>query len=372
MVGVSAEARRPRQSPPRSWDRFAAWPRGAAGAALAAIALAMLLAIVTAPVNRPVTSQVAAPSAGAVQRDTDLKLYDAIAERVAAGENYYRSAIAEQRARDFPVRPGLAVRLPTLAHLTAALGSGGMAVLAGLLGLTVAAAWWLRLGIEPGGRDRRPVAIALLAVGTLLGLKPQYLVLHEVWAGLLLALALALHRPGKWRAAWLAAAAAVAVREHALPFVLLMGALAAWRRRWPETAAWAGLAALFGLGLCWHLAQVDALLLPSDRPSPPWLVLRGLRGLTGNLIDSSILQLLPPRLGGPLALLPLIGWAGWKSDLAQTAALLFAGYGLLFMVAGRDNNFYWALMVTPAWFVGLAQTPMALRGLIGAASARRS
>jgi hypothetical protein len=68
-------------------------------------------------------------------------------------------------------------------------------------------------------------------------------------------------------------------------------------------------------------------------------------------------------LAAPLALLPLIGWAGWKSPLGTFAALLCAGYGLLFMIAGRDNNFYWALVVTPVWFVGLAFVPLALRSL---------
>jgi hypothetical protein len=42
------------------------------------------------------------------------------------------------------------------------------------------------------------------------------------------------------------------------------------------------------------------------------------------------------------------------------------------MIAGRANNFYWALVVTPAWFVGYAFLPMALRSLPAAAMERRA
>ncbi|HSG55664.1 MAG TPA: hypothetical protein VLA45_09420 [Paracoccaceae bacterium] len=305
------------------------------------------------------TQTVAEPDA----RDADLALYDEIARRVRAGENYYRVAVEEQRAREFPVRPGLAVRLPTLAFLFGWLGTAGMAVLAGVLMLLTLGVWWLRLGEEPGGDEHRTFALLLLVIGAGTGLKLDYLVLHEVWAGLLLALAFGLHRPGKWGLAWLAAAAALAIREHALPFVLLMTAMAGWRRDWRETAAWGVLALAFVIGLMMHLSQVNLVISPADPASPAWLVLRGLGGLTSNIELSTSLHLLPGWLAAPLVLLPLLGWAGWKSDAGLTGLLLFAGYGLLFMIAGRDNNFYWAMMVTPCWFIGLAFVPRAVRSL---------
>lgn len=348
------------------WDRFAQWPRWAARAALV-LAVALLLwaagsvPIASSPVAPPPVGETEASEAEPV-RDADLQLYDRIAARVAAGENYYDAAIEEQRAAHYPVRPGVAVRLPTMAYLSALEGGEAFAALL-LLGTMVAAAWYVRLGEEPGGRDRRMLAAALLLSGMAAGLNPAYLVLHEVWAGLFVALAIGLHRPGKWHWAWPAAAAAVAIREHALPVVLLLGATAAWRRDWREAAAWGLLVLLFALGLRLHLAQVDALLLPDDRESESWLALRGLRGLTGNLVSTSPLQFLPAWLAAPLALLPLAGWAGWKSPLGTFATLFCAGYGLLFMIAGRDNNFYWALVVTPVWFAGLAFLPMALRSL---------
>ncbi|MGX7894339.1 hypothetical protein [Tsuneonella sp. HG222] len=351
------------------WDRFAAWPRWAARAALAAIALLLTLSISTALPSGAVTEMAVpstAPQAAPAQRDTDLSLYDRIAARVAFGEDYHRAAVSEQRAANFPVRPGLAVRLPTMAYLTALTGGAMLAPLL-LLGALTAGAWYVRMPGEPGGGSRRVVAVALLLVGASAALNPEYAGLHEVWAGLLIALAVALHRPGRWHWAWLAAAAALSIREPALPLVLLMSALALWRRDWIEAIAWAVLTALFAAFLAWHLSEVNALLEPGDRPSPSWLALRGIEGLTRNIAETSPLQFLPASLAAPLAILPLVGWAGWKSPLGLLAGLLCAGYGLLFMIAGRDNNFYWALLVVPVWFVGYAFVPMALRSLMRAA-----
>ena len=354
------------------WDRFAHFSRGYA--VLVLLAMVALLAVAALGASRAPADAIIPSAAQAVAdvepvRDADLQLYDRIAGRVAAGESYYAAAIDEQRAANFPVRPGVAVRLPTMAFLTALMGGeafGGLLLLGALAG----GAWYVRLGEEPGGRERRLLAVVLLLFGMAAGLNPSYLVLHEVWAGLFVALAIGLHRAGTWHWAWLAAAAALAIREHALPFVLLLGAMAAWRRDWREASAWGVLVLLFLVGLWLHVSRVEAMLLPSDSESPSWLALRGLQGLTGNIVATSPLQFLPAWLAAPFALLPLLGWAGWKSPLGTFAALLCAGYGVLFMIAGRDNNFYWALLVTPVWFAGLAFLPLALRSLGRQAFAR--
>ena len=374
----------------RDWDRFAHWAPGAAIAVLAGFALLLVAAALSQRSDLPLepAPPIAAPSMSAPAetsdapdsvRDTDLLLYDRIAERVDNGENYYTAAVTEQRARDFPVRPGLAVRLPTLAFLTAWLEPWGMTMLAVVLVAATLLAWWVRLRDEPGGNERLVIVLLLLVIGIVAGVKPQYLALHEVWAGLLVALSLGLHRPassganfggksnnsgdGKWLAAWLVAAIAVAIREHALPFVLLMGALGWWRGDRREAVAWAGLALLFVIALAVHLSLVSAVTTPADPASPGWLALRGLGGWTSNIVNSGPLHLLPGWLAAPLALLPLLGWAGWRSSLGQTGFFLCLGYGVMFMIAGRDNNFYWALVVMPVWFIGFAFLPQAVASL---------
>ncbi|VVS99619.1 hypothetical protein [Erythrobacter sp. EC-HK427] len=370
---------RPRVQP---WDRFAGWAPGAAMLALAFFALLLLGAGLTArdtttdrhyPAEQSTAQTGAAnaesdqsapqPAPATRQRDTDLALYSAIAERVAAGEDYYSAAVAEQRARNFPVRPGLTVRLPTLAQLAALLGQWGLFALALLLLGGTLAAWHYRLRDEPGGPGKLRYILLLVVLGSTIGLKPQYVFVHEVWAGLLVALSLALIAPGRWAWALLPAAAALAIRELALPFVMLMGALAILRGERLQAMAWGGLVLLFIGGLLLHLSYVDAVTSAADPASPSWLALRGLTGWTSNIVLTSPLYLLPHWLAAPLALLPLIGWAGWRSPFGLTGFLLCAGYGVMFMIAGRDNNFYWALTIMPVWFVGLAFTPRALGSL---------
>ncbi len=358
-----------------AWDRFAHWRPWPARILLAAVVALLVLAALT-PLGASVDGT---PSEGAdllsiepsaesePARDDDLAFYDRVIERIAGGEAYYDVVVEEQRARDYPVRPGLAVRLPTLAYIHAALGEAGMTVLAILLMGATVWAWWKRLGEEPGGRRVQRIGAALILMGASLGLNRYYFVLHELWAGMLLALALGLHRPGRWGGSLAVAALALAIREHALPFVLLMGAIAAWRRDWKEAAAWGALIMIFLLALAWHFALVSSHVLPSDPEGPDWLVLRGLSGWLGNIVLSSNLRFLPHEIAGPLVLLMVLGWAGWKSPAGTTGTLLYLGYGLAFMLAGRANNFYWGAVVSPAMFVGLAFVPMSVTSLMQSA-----
>lgn len=361
-----------------AWDRFAHWGPWPARLLLAAVAALLALAALTpltatmdgAPAQVPSVTQESLSEEAEPPRDDDLALYDRIIERVAAGENYYDFVVEEQRASDYPVRPGLAVRLPTLAYIYAWLGEGLMIPLAvALMGATVWA-WWRRLGEEPGGKRMQRLGAALMFMGASLGLNRYYFVLHELWAGMLIALAFGLHRPGRWGWSLAVAALAVAIREHALPFVLLMGAMAAWRRDWKEAAAWGALVVAFFAALAWHLSLVSPQTLPGDPESPDWLVLRGLAGWLGNIVLSSNLRFLPHEIAGPLVVLMVLGWAGWKSSAGTTGTLLYLGYGLAFMIAGRANNFYWGAVVAPAMFVGLAFLPMALGSLIRSARGR--
>jgi hypothetical protein len=366
---------------PVAYDRFAGLGRWAARALLAALALLLIAsALVPLTVGRgeeakPPSVIIGQQAVAARPRDADLQLYDRAIARIAAGENYYDFIAAEHRRADYPLRPGVAVRLPTLAYLDVAMGVNGdgpapVAMAAAvLLMVGVIAAWWGRL--EPVDPSLRRIGTALVFFGASLGLNRYYFVLHELWAGMLLALALGLHRPerGKYGAAVLAAGLALAIREHALPFVLLMGAMAAWRRDWREAAAWGALVALFGAGLAWHVHLIAAQTLPSDPVGPSWLAMRGLGGFLSNVVLSSNLRFMPHELAGPLTILMIFGWSGWRSSAGLTGTLLFLGYGVAFAIAGRNDNFYWGAMITPVMALGLAFVPMALGSVVRAAFA---
>ncbi len=79
---------------------------------------------------------------------------------------------------------------------------------------------------------------------------------------------------------------------------------------------------------------------------------------------SSNLRFLPHWAAGPMVLLMILGWSGWRTHAGAFATLLYLGYGAAFMIAGRDDNFYWGAMIAPAMFIGLAFAPMSLRSLI--------
>jgi hypothetical protein len=372
---------------PAADDRFAQWGRLPARLLLAALVL-ILIASALVPIEAgkqesKTVGFVEAVAGGeqnkeaARPRDDDLALYDRVIARIGKGEDYYAVAAEEHRKANYPLRPGVAVRLPTLAYFSVWLGDtgrGAEVLVPGSLGaalvllVAVVLAWWKRLGEEPGGAEVQRIGTALMFMGASLGLNRYYFVLHELWAGMLIALSLALHRPGKkWLGAVLVAALALAIREHVMPYVLLMGALALWRRDWKEGAAWGALVALFGLYLAWHLGQVAQQVLPSDPLGPAWLELRGLSGWLSNVVLSSNMRFLPHFVAGPLVMLMVLGWAGWKSPLGTTATLLYLGYGLAFMIAGRPDNFYWGAVIAPAMFVGLAFVPRAVGSLVKAA-----
>lgn len=372
-------------SNPPLWDRFAHW--GALPARLLLAALIILLAAsALVPINAGrstirtrnfVEVMVKSNDAGLNRkRDEDLALYDRMIERIQHGESYYQFIVAEHRLAHYPVRPGLAVRLPTLAYLDAWLGVPGQFAAAIALLIAVLIAWWRRLGEEPGALRRRVMAIALLALGASLGLNRDFFVLHELWAGMLLALSFGLHRAksgqsaGRWGWSLAAAALALAIRELSLPYVLLMAASAFWRGDRREGLAWTGLAALFFAALAWHLHIIAAQTLPSDPLSATWLEMRGLSGWISNIALSSNVRSLPHWLAGPLVMLAIFGWASWRSAAGAFATFLYLGYGLAFMIAGRGDNYYWGFMVAPAMFIGLAFVLMGLKSLLRAATSQ--
>ncbi|WP_144039844.1 hypothetical protein [Novosphingobium sp. TH158] len=366
-----------------AFDRYAHWRKGPARLALAVLLLLAALAAWAPGMPReladaPDLASTAPPTAAATpeqataadgEKDNDLRLYRLIADRVAKGEDYYAAATRLQRENGYPVAPGLTVRLPTLAYLTAWLGQGGLVALNYALVLAVLFFTFRRFAEEPGGEPVKLVGTALLLVGLATGLSAQFLVLHEIWAAELMVLSFALHRPdrGKWIAAWFAAAAALAVRELALPFGLLMAAMALWRGNRREGLAWLALVAIFAAALAMHLSFAQAQIRAGDPVSPSWLALEGIGGWLYKVEHSSVLNLLPQVIAGPLAVLAVFGWTGWKGHAGTFAALLSIGYAVAFMIAGRQNNFYWGVIAVPFLFMGLAWMPFALRSLIAAA-----
>lgn len=363
---MATEARR-REGP------LARLPRAAA-LALLALTAALMAWSAWAALPARVPANAGAPAIATANNaagEGDMALYARIAARTAAGEDYYAVAVTEQRVGNYPVRPFVTVRLPTLAMLHRWIGSGGVALLcwallAGVVALTV-----LRLR----GRARPPEVVAA-GVFALLGgaavAAPLAPLIHELLAGLLLSLSLLLYRPHRWWPALIAAALALTVRELAVPFLLLWAVFAAANRRWRELAAVVAVIALFALGLALHAQAVAAQLLPGDPASPGWSAMAGLSLPLAALSRLTALLVLPAWLAAPLALLPLLGWLGLGGRLGLFAALWSAGFMTAMALFARPENFYWAQLVLPAYMIGFAFVPRALGDLLVAARLKQS
>ena len=319
------------------------------------------------PIEVLVKDQEQLPERG---RDDDLALYDRAIARIAKGENYYDFIAAEHRCGDIRCGQGWRCGCRRWLISTPGLGTPGLIAAGFAILIGIALSWWRRFGEEPGGARYRRIAMALLLVGASLVLNRNFFVLHEQWAGMLLALSLGLHRPGRYWGALAVAALALAIREHSLPFVLLMAAMAFWRGDRREGAAWSALAAVFLAALAVHLRLIAAQALPGDPLSASWIELRGLGGWLSNMILSSNIRSLPHWLSGPLAVLSMLGWASWRSRTGTFATLFFLGYGVLFMIAGRGDNYYWGFMVAPIMLAGLAFAPMGIKALLQSARLR--
>jgi hypothetical protein len=344
-------------------------PRWAAAALLALLVAAMAWsAVATAPVDRAERAR-AETSANPKQKKGDLALYERISTRVAAGEDYYAAAMDEQRSSNYPTRPFVAVRLPTLAWLHAAIGIDGVRYIEMALAVACLAALARRLeGLV--ALPERLGALVLLAFGGAAAIIPVAGLIHELWAGLWLTLALFLYRRETWWPALLAAGCALAVRELAAPFVLLWLAFAIVERRWREAAGVAALLAVFFAGMGLHYLAVEAGRLPGDPASQGWNALAGyglplmaLSRLTG-------LLLLPLPLAAPVAILPLLGWAGLGGRLGLFALLWSAGLATMVALFARPENFYWVQLGLPAYGIGLAFAPRALYELAQCAAGR--
>lgn len=343
---------------------FAGLPARAARAILVALALLTLAAIGTGSTPAPDATP---PASG----HSDVALYGGIVEGVRHGGDYYTVAATAMRAGDYPLRPFVAVRLPTLAIVSAALPARLPTMLLAALALGVALAWWERLRPALASPLAKAAAAILLLAGVFAAFQPPLPLFHEAWAGLLIAFSLARWRPGRWLEAVGWGVAAALIRETAAAYLLAMLAVAWIEGRRREAGGWALALAVVAAVIAAHAVAIDRVTGPLDAASPGWSGLLGL-GFAGRaLAASTALVALPQPLAAALLPLSLVGWAAWRDPLARRTLATLAGYAALLAIFARADNFYWALLLAPASLAGLVFLPDGLRDLARAALDRR-
>ena len=289
---------------------------------------------------------------------TDMRLYRDIVQQTERGESYYAAAPAQQRAHSYPTKPFVTVRLPTLYWLASTIGWSRLGWIEIALLVANGLIWPLAMPGPLTWAERMGVGLAIF-LGGLACASPALTPMSETWCGLLIALAAAftLWRKAAWWLPLLCIAAALSVRELALPFALLSAALALADGKRRELTAWLALIAVFALGLVFHAQALAPHLMAGDLSSPGWSSGLGLRGLLQALIGTTVLHMLPRALAMALAFLPLLGWLTLEWRTGKAVLLGLAGYALAIALFPRPDNFYWGFLLLPTWFAGLALVP---------------
>lgn len=345
------------------WNRFAGVSRPVA--ALLILLLAALMWFGTARSHASAAPDLSEPRlAKAEGMIGDHALYLNILRAMERGEPYYQAVAAEHRKTNYPLRPFVAVRLPTLGVATAATGLPAMTVIASLLGLAAILAWRRRLAADPDLPAYARFGVLLVAANLGQVMSGQWVLMHEVIAGVLIALALALYRPEKPWATMAVVVLALAIRETVLPVAMLFGLFALVDRDGRAAGAWIGVGLALAVALAFHAAAVTAATSPADMASPGWVGLAGWSNYVTFIHQTSVLRFFaPPWVAAILAPLALLGWAAWRSRLGTAGLAVQLVYAALFALFARPNNDYWGMLVVPTLFLGLIFTPAALAAL---------
>ncbi len=277
----------------------------------------------------------------------DTTLHAMIVAETQAGRSYYDVCGPLLLKHGYAVRPFVHWRLPTLNYLAVALKRP---LVAKIVLFLLGSARPMGLGHTGASHGRPPhdsYSCRWVGLPAALSLLGNWYLQHELWAGILIALSLGLY-PRSVAASVVCGLAALAIRELALPYVILMMALAFVEKRRQEAMIWLAGIAGFAFYLAWHahLVSIHMIEGPAD---PSWLRFPGWPHVVA--CSSWMFFALPPYwLAGGLAVLGIIGVATAR-DLRL--ALTVTGYMLAVAIAGKPFNDYWGLVFTPLLAVGL-------------------
>ncbi len=344
-------------------SRFAALSQSGARAAL--MLVVALIAATWLALALPTT-----PRGAGTNHGTDMGLYAAIVDGVRHGGPYYAVAADAMRAGGYPLKPFVTMRLPTLAVTIAAMPPFAVAGILYALATATMIAWYRRLRTALN-RPALAIAMMMLLGGMLTFFQSGLMLFHEIWAGLLIALSLAMRRPGHWIEAVAFGLAAVLIRETAAPYLVLMAVFAGVEGARREAVAWTASLVVVAVVLVLHANAVSLVVRPLDPASQGWSGMLGFGFVVRAIVDATALSLFPLAVAAPLVGIALFGWTAWRDPLAARMAALLASYGVMLGLFGRLDTFYWALLIAPVSLVGMVFAVDGLRDLARAATDNR-
>ncbi len=302
----------------------------------------------------------------------DANLYSAIAGRVRQGENYYDAAAAELGSRGYPRASIFNWRTPVYAWVFGMLPSPvwGRILLVVIASLSIGSAC-----VVLGRSDRDPMLLAVAAglvasySGWLVHPYPPYFT--EIWSGLFISLSCCCLSANRWGLGVVAAAAALAFRELALPYVAVMSLLAVRQRRWYALCSlFIAIVTFMVMFILHYLNVIQRFPLGVSARCTEWVALGGTSFVLSTCRMNFILAALPPWCSAiylPLSLLGLLGWEGREATPIRWAAFT---YLLIFSCVGMPFNFYWGWICVPLLFIGFCWSTIAFRDLFAVISRR--
>jgi hypothetical protein len=290
-----------------------------------------------------------------------------IIARLQRGDPYYQASGEELRRGGYPTMSVFNWRTPAHYSLVASLTPEVAAVVLKVLAL--AAVLLTGAVLLPHGRAPAVIGGLVQAGAVASAFRPDAVAVAELWAGVLLALALCAYARRVPIAGVVLGTAALFMRELAAPFCVVAGLLAARDRRWRELWLWVlaalAYAAYFGL----HARQVVAHQQPGDLVhAQSWLGWNGMQFVVATAGVNGWLGFLPAAATPAFVMLAVAGAASPHSPAHARLALL--SYVALFTVAGLPFNYYWGFVSAPCFAFTLAFAPQALGPLLADAWGR--
>jgi hypothetical protein len=288
------------------------------------------------------------PRQGAAVDDdrTDSGLYSTVIGRVKSGEPYYSALGAELVKGDYPTGSVFNWRPPTLTLMLAHARVASLALLVALILAVIA------LTLRMFYREAPEIMLfaLLMQVGAAAStLNPRAIVLHEMWAGLCIALSVLLYAYKRPTLAALVVIAGLFVRELVAPYALVCALIAIHQRRRSEIVLFVVGGIAFLSFYAWHAAAATAAMTATAAAHPSWIQWGGPRFVLATIGFGGWLYLLPTWCSAfAAALLVASAWASTSAPHARIGALTYA---VFFMVAGQQFNQYWGLLVAPTWSI---------------------
>lgn len=309
-------------------------------------------------------SPLAKGRAGAVGRGAnDMTLYRDEVARVARGEAYYDAVGDELRRQGYPTRSVFNWRTPLLVWMLAALPSPrwGQAILGGLSLLLVLQSAANTI------RQRGAAAGALCGVlmcGALLLVSGDAYFLPVMWSGVLIGLSLCAYGSDRRTVAVALGLAALFLRELAAPYCAGAFVLALVGRRPREAIAWMIGFAAYAAFYAYHVAEVQARVLPTDvAHDGSWWQAGGLPFLIALAQVNAFWLVLPQAFAAAYVALAVVGAASWDSPWGRRVGLTFCGYLATFALVGYEFNQYWGVLISPLLALVAAHAPAAIADL---------